>query len=484
MRLVRDFPNIRSAGLGPYLSDINDQPFRWPVTITDSEVSFSDPVIRFGVNVFWDRPGREPLWVTCDNAGAYYDPGASAPLSLARELVRSQLARNRATLERYQHTGYTLERSIQEALEVAESLGREAELASMPVQSEAALSAAIDAADSLELAFAWSRPVNASQRVGCDARQMFVVDPDRFREHFRRVFDYATVTFYPISVGMEDFEPTERNYRFGLRDLWISWLEHDRIVIEGRPLLWFHTWVTPHWLARKTPEQLRHRTLHWAEDVVGRYRGRIQYWEVLNEAHDWANRLNLSHAEMIDIARYACQVTQQVNPTVVRIINNTDPFGTYARHGKREDGVAVERQWTPYTFLRDLIAADVPFEEVGIQIYRPYRSLADIVRLIERFESLGKPVNVTEVGVPGAADGIHTWTPESQGAWAERIFSVLVSRPNVAAVLWYDFADPGAFLPSGGLVDAAGLPKHAYRRLEQVLVKTGRIPSEGPRVER
>jgi hypothetical protein len=218
--------------------------------------------------------------------------------------------------------------------------------------------------------------------------------------------------------------------------------------------------------------------------------------------------LHLSHEELVEVTRLACDVTERSGRGVRRLINTTDPFGTYAAAGARADGsVVVGRPWTPYTYLRDLIQARVGFELAGIQLYRPYRDLTDTVEMLERVEALGVPIYITEIGVPSRDDDFvtfssddvrepdrrpaHRWDPEQQADWVERMFTVLMSRPEIAGIAWYDVADHRRpFLPGGGLFDQAWRPKPAYRRIERLLVQGARIPrdrastSEGARPAR
>src|ERR671922_1471689 len=69
--------------------------------------------------------------------------------------------------------------------------------------------------------------------------------------YFARLFDYATVTFYTHSTGIEDFEPVEGTYEFASRDLFVHHLERMGMEIEGRPLVWLHSMVAPEWQAAK-----------------------------------------------------------------------------------------------------------------------------------------------------------------------------------------------------------------------------------------
>jgi hypothetical protein len=113
--------------------------------------------------------------------------------------------------------------------------------------------------------------------------------------------------------------------------------------------------------------------------------------------------------------------------------------------------------------------------------------------MLDRIEALGKPVFITEIGVPSRDDDLgttssdeasspaHRWDRERQADWAEDMFTVLMSRPDVVGIAWYDLVDRRPFLPGGGLLDRAWRPKPVYRRMERILAEAGRIPNIVPR---
>jgi GH35 family endo-1,4-beta-xylanase len=457
-RFVVDLPGADPARAS-YIADAEDQPFEWDI----SGLEFAPPPRRYRVFVLVDRGDQPPLWLGTQ----HHDPDEPGPFSLAEEVVAAKAARLRAQAERYRAAGFTPPASLAAQIGGAETIHE-----------------LVAAGDALELAWARWRPVNAAQRMGSDVTRMYLTKPDRFRRRLRRLFDYATVTFYTTSTGLEDFEAIEGEYEFASRDLLVHHLERLGMSVEGRPLLWLHSMVAPGWMAAKDFDGLSAYLRSHIPAVVGHYRGRIGHWEVVNEAHDWADVVHLDHEQMIEAARLGCELTREVDPTIERLISGTEPFGIYASTGTREDGSRVAgRHWTPYTYFRDLIRADVPFETIGVQIYVPYRDLTDIVEMLERIEALGKPVVITELGVPGApirGDISHAWTWDQQAGWAESMYTLLMSRPGIAGVLWYDLTDQWAFLPSGGLLDELSHPKPAFERIERLFVAAGRIPDAPP----
>src|SRR5690606_30378492 len=113
---------------------------------------------------------------------------------------------------------------------------------------------------------------------------------------------------------------------------------------------------------------------------------------------------------------------------------------------------------------------------VGVQMYFPNRSIADMARMIDRFQAFGKPVQITEIGtssgptredvmlgtmrVPKAPYEWHRpWDEDLQADWLEQTYTLFYSRPWIEAVNWYDFADFRTFIQNGGLVRVDGETK-------------------------
>ena len=134
---------------------------------------------------------------------------------------------------------------------------------------------------------------------------------------------------------------------------------------------------------------------------------------------------------------------------------------------------------TPLEYYKTLETAGVSYDAIGLQLYNPARDMLEIERQLERFFAFGKPVHVTELGVPStklsakdsAAGGLWhgaAWTPQIQADWVEQFYTICYSKPPVQAVTWWDLADP-AFIQDGGLLDAQFRPKEAYNRLHRLI---------------
>jgi endo-1,4-beta-xylanase len=503
-------PVFTQAGAGPhmsetvYASDPAWDAFRSNVAVSKAGVAISDAggIARFGINVRWNVEGFGYLFLTADNGGDFYElpaRGTHRILNLNHELARSRISRNGRRLARHAADGWKPSRDIEAfsnlSREYLEDATRAPDDERKGALAQKALQYALWAGEWIELERArWDieragpRP---GFRFGCDARAYYQMDADLFLERFREMFNFATVNHYLIGTH-QDFEPARGEKRFGLRDVLVNDLRRLDIIVEGRPLVWFHRWVTPDWLKAKSyPELLKYVEQH-VRDVMRHYGDRIQVWEVANEMHDWANELRLTPEQMVEVTRLACEVARDTNPKVVRLINNCCPYGEYVHQRKWTDLDATYPQRTPWQFMRDLQASGAPFDVSGIQMYFPSRDLSDSILLIERFAEFGRPVHVTEVGassgpsersvkldalkLPTGPYAWHRpWDEELQADWTEGLYTLAYSKPYIEAASWYDFVDPHGFIANGGLLrSTSGDPKPAWERLKSLQARWSR----------
>jgi hypothetical protein len=215
--------------------------------------------------------------------------------------------------------------------------------------------------------------------IGCDARAYFQMDPDMFMERFLEVFNYATITHYLQSISYQDFEPLEGQKIYQPRTSLLDELKKKNITVEGRPLFWFYRTTTPDWLRNKSFDALLKYVESHTREVVGHYGERMYAWEIVNEAHDWANELRLKPERIIEVTKLACEVAMPTNPGVHRRINNCCPFAEYVQLKKWGELESVYPQRTPHKFMKDLVAAEVDFTITGQQMYFPYRDLSDTI---------------------------------------------------------------------------------------------------------
>lgn len=487
-----------------YLSDVNGDPFPAPVDVTREGIVVPDSVDRpFAVNTKWYVEGFGYVWLAADNRGELYTAeslrnGTTGNLNVA--FAESRVHRNAKVMDRYRQSGANFSAEVrslhalsQELLEDALKAGSGEQAADLADKS---LYYALWVGEKIEVENAKQAIARRQRRddffFGCETRHFTWAKSMGVEDLFPRVFNYATITHYVFDTWYEVFEPREGQYRWGSRDDIVDWLKQYDITIEGRPLFWFHPWVTPDWLTNKSFSELQQYVDRHVEALVGHYGDDVLHWEVVNEYHDWANVHELNPEQITEIVRQACEKTHEVNPKVSRLINNCCPYGDYAASGHAAHGPMDRPLRTPRQFIQDLVEAEVPFEVLGIQMYFPERDLSEIVRQIERFAAFGKPMYITEIGassgptrqdllinrseMPGPLYDWHRpWDEELQADWLEQTYTVFYSLPYIHNVCWYDFTDFRGFINNGGLVTEDTRPKLAFKRLRSLLDEWGQV---------
>lgn len=230
-------------------------------------------------------------------------------------------------------------------------------------------------------------------------------------------------------------------------------------------------------------------TLKHVEESLTQFRGRIKYWDVINEAHDWANAFNLTQEQNVELAVLACARAREIDPDAKLIVNSSLVFAEYAANHEVSSGPLFDKLKTPLQYLEDIIEAGADFDIVGLQLYFPARDLTAIDRLIRVFEKLGKPIHITKLGVPagtgrgeeypmasrdvlpqiGLARGRWRapWSEQVQADWLERFYVQMLACESVEAISWWDMQDPG-FMKTSPFLLMDGSPRSIFYRLREI----------------
>ncbi|MGQ4333377.1 endo-1,4-beta-xylanase [Streptomyces hayashii] len=179
-----------------------------------------------------------------------------------------------------------------------------------------------------------------------------------------------------------------------------DWAEADRIVafaqdhgqqVRGHTLVWHNQ--NPNWLTNGswTPTQLGDLLQNHIATEVGRYKGRIAAWDVVNEAFNedgtyrptlWYNGLGADYiANALTWARAA-------DPAAKLYINDYNVEGVNAK------STAL------YNLVRSLKQRGVPIDGVGLQAHLVLGQVpASLQQNIQRFADLGVDVAITELDI-------------------------------------------------------------------------------------
>jgi GH35 family endo-1,4-beta-xylanase len=452
-----------------YFLNLEDEPLPLSITgIAPGKVSFQAPPIPLVIALKMEVLGFGEVTLYADNQGRGYT-SADFPLHLNLAFAQSRLYRVAQAVKIWQGEGIIFSLGTLDRLAKARHY-----LRGSPSLEAIHLSLAESLWAGEEAVFR-----RAQQTLVPRANFLFGVNfflypekGEKYLERFAQVFNFATVPFY-----WQGIEPVLGKPDFTTVDIKVPRLRQAQIEIKGHPLVWFHSAGIPEALRTKSYSEVKRLVAERVETITARYRGQINYFDIINEPHalSWANELGYSLEQFLELTQIAATASFRGNPEVVRIINNCCLWAENVPYH-------AAPQYSPYTYLRACLERQIPFEVIGLQFYYPEQDMFEINRLLERFARLGKPIHITEIGVSSSPEDDQSaylqetrglwhqpWSESIQADWLEQFYTLCYSKPFIQAISWWDLVDGGSFWPHGGLLHADLTPKLAFKRLQFLL---------------
>lgn len=272
-----------------------------------------------------------------------------------------------------------------------------------------------------------------------------------------------------------DIHPSENAYDFAPADAIVDFAQRHHMAIRGHTLLWHKR--TPDWFWRGKDGQPASRELvlerlrRHIDTVVGRYKGKVYAWDVVNEVIDASQPNCLRNDKWMQVVgpayiAVAFRQAHTADPAARLFIND------YSTHepAKRDCLVRV---------VKALLADGVPVQGVGhqmhISIYWP--SVASVDTTLTAFAHLGLENQITELDM--SLYQHKEYQPASslqqrlalQGQRYGALMAMFLTHREVSAVTWWGVADDHTWLNTGNdvpgddqplLFDRLQQPKPAY----------------------
>lgn len=239
-------------------------------------------------------------------------------------------------------------------------------------------------------------------------------------------------------------EPQENSFDFSRADQIADFAANNEIALRGHTLVWHSQ--TPDWVFHDekgdlvSKEVLFARMKNHIDNVVGRYKGKIYAWDVVNEVIEPSDNQpgGLRNSLWYQIAgeeyiEKAFEYAHAADPDAKLFIND------YNTHIPDKRDYLVD-------LIKRLKAKGVPIEGVGHQnhISITYPSVADLDEMITAFEGLGIEQQITEMDMSvytNDSQSYDSFSEELQIAQANRyreIFDVFVKHKDqlTAVILW------------------------------------------------
>ncbi len=280
----------------------------------------------------------------------------------------------------------------------------------------------------------------------------------------------------------EPIHPGEDRWQFERSDALVQWAEQNNMTAHGHTLVWHQQ--TPDWFFQgDDKEVVKQRLKDHIETVVGRYKGKLQSWDVVNEAISDGGNAQTEKTENLRDSKWMQTLGPEFLTFAFQTAHAADPEAVlYYNDYNIESG---PKHQSSMVLLKRLLADGAPIHAVGIQGH--WRSggvpFEDIEKAITDYASLGLKVSITELDVTirGASGGqfgggfgsrrSRESTPpsvEDLNAQAEdyaRLFEIFKKHDNVIErVTFWGLNDRRTW--RGGqhplLFDANNNPKPAY----------------------
>lgn len=265
-------------------------------------------------------------------------------------------------------------------------------------------------------------------------------------------------------------QPERGQFDFSKADQIVDFAEEHGMVVKGHALVWHIQ--NPKWLEETnwSKEELSDILEEHIKTVVSHYKGRVIYWDVVNEAFDdnggfrdtlWYRTLGEDYIEM------AFRWAHEADPDAVLFYND---YSTEAL-GPKSNAV--------YRHIEKLINKGVPIHGVGTQLHlmaeHPIAE-ASIARNIERFSEIGVDTHFTEIDVRMRDSGGQS-AIQAQADRYETLMKLAAYYPEVDMFTTWGISDKYSWVPSwfngygrALMIDDEYRAKPAYESVQKVLV--------------
>jgi endo-1,4-beta-xylanase len=225
------------------------------------------------------------------------------------------------------------------------------------------------------------------------------LNPAQFEERDQRGNPIIAAHFNTISpenaLKWQSLHPRQDGYDFRQADEYVAFGEKHGMFVVGHTLVWHSQ--TPQWVFQNaegqplTREALLGRMRDHIQTVVGRYKGRIGGWDVVNEALNEDGSMRQSPWYRIigeDYILRAFQFAHEADPKAELYYNDYSLENEAKRKGALE-------------LIRKLKAAGAPITGVGLQGHMKLDQpdARQEAKTIEDFAALGMRVNISELDV-------------------------------------------------------------------------------------
>jgi endo-1,4-beta-xylanase len=189
-------------------------------------------------------------------------------------------------------------------------------------------------------------------------------------------------------------EPNQNQFNFTNADRVFNWATQNGKQVRGHTLAWYSQ--QPGWYSALSGTALRNAMINHINGVMAHYKGKIAYWDVVNEAFDdntggrRDSNLQRTGNDWIEVA--------------FRTARTADPAAKLCYNDYNIDNWTWAKTQGVYNMVKDFKARGVPIDCVGLQGHFNSGSAynSNYRTTISSFAALGVDVAITELDVEGS----------------------------------------------------------------------------------
>ena len=263
----------------------------------------------------------------------------------------------------------------------------------------------------------------------------------RYEELFKDIFNSASIPIYWHIVEPEQgvFNYAEVKKYAGYKvpiDAMVKFCKDNNMVMKGHPIVWERSQAR--W-APEDKEALESLYRKRFEELSGRYRDQIKYWDVVNEP---LNR------PINKVLPENCTLWSM--KTADRYFNPDNKLGINAT--TRNSWLNFYYEDSPYYLLiKNLVLQGIKIDYIGMQFHLWYgdnfinglyngdeMTPEHLFRVLDQYADFNLPIHISEITLPIlSTDNAENW----QAILGANYFRLLFSHPNVECLTWWNLTD-------------------------------------------
>ncbi|MEV4514276.1 endo-1,4-beta-xylanase [Dactylosporangium sp. NPDC049525] len=255
-------------------------------------------------------------------------------------------------------------------------------------------------------------------------------------------------------------EPQRGQFSFSSGDQIYNWATQRGMKVRGHTLAWHSQ--QPGWMQSLSGSNLRQAMIDHINGVMGHYKGKLAYWDVVNEAlnEDGSRRqsnLQGTGNDWIEVA--------------FRTARNADPAAKLCYNDYNVENWSYGKTQGMYNMVRDFKSRGVPIDCVGLQTHFTGGSSlpGNFQTTLSSFAALGVDVALTEVDVTNASTSQYAGLTQA-----------CINVPRCVGITVWGVRDSDSWRSGESplLFDGGGNKKAAYNSVLNVLNTVG--PTSSP----